>query len=169
MRVLRSRFHRLMRVQSIYLLPQVVSSLVEECQQKMPNETGGILVGRCERGQICVAQIVGPGPKAFHAPTVFRRDGKFAQIELDRLYEESSGQIDYLGEWHSHLWPVGPSPRDRRSMRWVANNPRFDLSNPILIIMQRSRRGVWKPAAFQWIGNELRRSQVEIMPPASHS
>ncbi len=153
-----------MSVRDVRLTSDALTCLVVESRDKAPNESGGILVGRFVGNQLFVPEAVGPGPRAMHAPRAFRRDGKYAQRELDRLYADSGGALDYVGEWHSHLLPMGPSSRDRRSMRWVAENPRYALSRPILIIVQLAAPNGWRPVAFQWVGVRLRRVAVEVGP-----
>jgi integrative and conjugative element protein (TIGR02256 family) len=136
--------------------------MIDDSTQHCPNETGGILVGR-SRGDLSeVMFAVGPGLGAVHRRAHFRRDGNFSQQALDAIYERFAGEYDYLGEWHSHPVTGGPSPRDRESMRWIAQNERFNLDRPLLIICRRTWRQVWKPAGFQWSGGRLVRVPVVI-------
>lgn len=153
-----------MTVKLMHLSCAALDALQRESEGKHPNETGGILVGRFQPDGVLVEYIVGPGPEAMHTRSGFRRDGVYAQRELDRVYGQLAGTVDYVGEWHSHPFPVGPSPRDARSMRWVADNPRYAPENPVLIIMQRIEPHVWRAAGFQWRRRRLERLHVVTAP-----
>lgn len=152
-----------MIVQLAHLTLAALDQLRDESERKLPDETGGILVGRFQSGVLDVERIIGPGPNALHTRSGFRRDGAYAQQALNRLYDQSVGALDYVGEWHSHPYPVGPSPRDWRSMRWIAKNPHYAPKYPLLIIVQRTRAQAWKPVAFQWRTNTLVRLPVTIV------
>jgi integrative and conjugative element protein (TIGR02256 family) len=89
-------------------------------------ETGGILIGRIEGDRVIVAHAVGPGPNAIHEPAKFLRDGDYAQQQLDEYVTMSEAIDDYIGEWHSHPLPVGPSMRDRESMSWISTRPAYN-------------------------------------------
>jgi integrative and conjugative element protein (TIGR02256 family) len=136
--------------------------MIEESARHLPDETGGILVGRIRDDQSEVILAVGPGPGAIHRRAHFRRDGNFSQQELDAIYERFAGEYDYVGEWHSHPVAGGPSPRDRESMRWIAQNERFNLDRPLLILCRRTWRRAWKPVGFQWSSGRLVRVPVVI-------
>ncbi len=140
---------------TLSLTDEATALILGESAARLPNESGGILVGRDGADTIEVVVAVGPGPGAIHRPAYFRRDGDYAQGELDRHYVGSGGRHDYLGEWHSHPHPVGPSGRDRRSMEWIAYNPDYDRAEPILILSQRDRKGTWNLLAFRWTAGQL--------------
>ncbi len=142
-------------VRSLHLTDSAFRAMIEESEQRLPNETGGILVGRMDADRAEVAIVVGPGSGAVHRRDYFRRDGDFSQRELEAIYARFGGQYDYVGEWHSHSLPAGPSPRDRKSMRWVAQNEHYDLDRPLLIVCQRTWRREWKPRGYQWFGGRL--------------
>lgn len=120
----------------------LISSISVEAQQHMleqsvldfPLETGGILVGSRDRNHLHIAYATAAGPLAEHSRVHFRRDGNYTQEVLDTLVGASGGRYDYIGEWHSHPFPQGPSPRDIRAMRWIADNPVYDCPSPVLAL-----------------------------------
>lgn len=148
----------------IVLLPHTLAlSMQVESERYCPNETGGILVGlSLEDDAIEIAMITGPGPAALHQSSGFRRDGAFSQEQLEDFYALHGGRYDYVGEWHSHPKPVGPSPRDRKSMKWIANNTAYRIPNPLLLICEGSRKGSWRIKCYRWEGKALANLPLSI-------
>ena len=131
-----------------------------ESERGLPNETGGVLVGHVDAsGRTVITAMVGPGPQALRTRTRFRRDGAYAQAEVDRLYGESAGRDDYAGEWHSHPVSVGPSVIDRGSMAWIGGNKQYQRARPLLVIMQRAGTQGWRPLSYRWSQGRL----VEVL------
>lgn len=150
-----------MKICVVQFTSVALSDMIEESQKCSPNESGGILIGSFAEGCVFVQYATGAGGQATHGPGFFRRDGLFTQAELNRKFQQSGGRIDYAGEWHSHLRPVGPSQRDLRSMQWVANNPKYALLHPLLVILQRNHLGDWTPFGYQLFNNKLLSVRVE--------
>ena len=111
---------------------QLLSSIIHESRKKYPKETGGILAGHIESGTVEIAFVTGPGPKAVHGRTSFLRDGEYCQKELDKVFEQTNGAIDYLGEWHSHPFDIGPSRRDKDSLSEIAMDAKYAISTPVM-------------------------------------
>lgn len=154
--VANTAFDDLSRSTPLVLHAAIVKTLRLESQRKSPNETGGVLVGYVDGdGRTVVTAVVGPGPNAVHSRSRFRRDGDYAQAEVDRLHHESKGRDDYVGEWHSHPDAGGPSLIDRGSMSWISDNPHYARREPVLLIMERVRTRAWHPRAYQWVAGRL--------------
>lgn len=111
---------------------QLLSFIIHQSRKKYPNETGGILAGYIEGSIVKIAFVTGPGPKAVHARTLFLRDGEYCQKELDKIFEQTNGTTDYLGEWHSHPFDIGPSRRDKDSLREIATDTKYASSTPLM-------------------------------------
>ncbi len=138
------------------LSASIVETLQRACERKAPCETGGVLVGHVDGdGRTVVTAVVGPGPNALHSRNRFQRDGEYTQAEVDRLYHESEGRVDYIGEWHSHPDAGGPSHIDRHAMSWISDDPRYSSREPLLIIMERVRRREWQLRAYRWVQQRL--------------
>ncbi|WP_310569747.1 Mov34/MPN/PAD-1 family protein [Gemmatimonas sp.] len=134
----------------------IEETLRRESERASPNETGGVLVGHADGdGRTVVTAVVGPGPNAVHTRSRFRRDGDYAQSEVDRLHHTSDGRDDYIGEWHSHPDAGGPSYVDRGSMSWISHNPSYGRREPVLLIMERVRKRAWRPRAYRWVEGRL--------------
>ena len=144
-----------------------ISSLAAEAMKQLaaqyvPNETGGILAGWAADEGVIIAHAVGPGPRAKHGPHSFIRDGKYSQDQLDTIYEQSSGQCDYVGEWHSHPVSSPPSPTDRRSMRDISQDPKYQKGEPLLVLCVRNGRDSWLLRAFQHVGEDLQELRIVV-------
>jgi integrative and conjugative element protein (TIGR02256 family) len=135
------------------LLPRAVATQIRrECSAGLPAETGGVLVGVESDEGTRITHVTGPGPRARRTRSRFRRDGAYTQAEVNRTYEESGGRADYVGEWHSHPDPIGPSGIDSGSMEWVSKNARYRRSNPVMILARRTRFRRWKLEGYRWQG-----------------
>lgn len=139
----------------LWLPATIAAAMREEGSRRLPNETGGVLVGYRWGADIVVVAATGPGPRAEHEPTRFRRDGVFTQAEVDRLHEASQGRDDYVAEWHTHPVPCGPSARDRASLEWISANPRYQRATPLMVLCRRTRWRRWRLEAYQWVASGL--------------
>jgi len=125
------------------VLETVELYLREESARAFPNETGGMLVGRLEENCAVITDATGPGPRALHSPSSFRRDGDYSQVVLDNIVVKSDGLNDYIGEWHSHPVHCSPSVKDRDAMRWIANNSNYAAPCPLMALCTRQSTGIW--------------------------
>lgn len=103
-------------------------------------ETGGVLAGQIdESGNLIIANVSGPGPKAIKTENKFERDVEFCQKFLDDLYIESNQKIIYVGEWHSHPSSNNnPSGRDIASLSEIATQGNYLTECPVMIIFSNS-------------------------------
>lgn len=144
------------RRESVEIAHAVLAAMRAEAERGLSNETGGVLVGYREpSGAVIVVHATGPGPKAVHTPIRFQRDGDYAQAEVDRLHAASDGRHDYVGEWHTHPAPIGPSGVDREGMAWISDNPAYGTPEPLLVILQRTHWRGWRPLVYRWSGGHL--------------
>lgn len=125
---------------TVWLRGSVFESMVHEAARAEPDETGGVLMGywSIDRGEVVVTDMIGPGPAAEHNRATFRPDGKFQQIEIERIYTDSGRISTYLGDWHTH--PGGGSllsDRDRATLRSVALDTDARASRPLMAILDR--------------------------------
>jgi len=150
------------------LLEQVaLEQMKGEATRGLPRESGGILIGRFERDIVVVTQAGGPGRQASRGNADFRRDGEHAQRVLDSAVAASGGDVDYVGEWHSHPSDVPASPKDERSMGHISADPDYKRSQPILVVVRRAGTD-WTIDASQFVGQKLRAVPVAITsaPPS---
>ena len=134
--------------------------LMDEIDQWVPLETGGILLGYEDQDNApVVTDLIGPGPRARHLKSGFFPDHLFQVAELDRRVGSSPTTLSYLGEWHSH--PGGAlelSQRDKRVLKRIAGYAPARVRHPIMLIVTESRqRAVW-----QFVGTTRRYFWPEI-------
>lgn len=92
-------------------------------EERLPNETGGILIGGVDHARRCVhiVQALGSPPDSEEWPTMYIRGVKGLEAERKRVVTATDGNLNYLGEWHSH--PRGASTRpsvdDAKVFDWI--------------------------------------------------
>lgn len=135
--------------------------LIAEAKSWYPRETGGVLVGQSVGGRLIVERAVGPGPNATHERAFFQRDQEYSEQQVEELYRQSDGRIDYLGEWHSHSRRQGPSRTDIGSMLQINKDASNNCPFPLLIIVMQHRRR-WTFIAYFPSESELSQISMEI-------
>lgn len=109
------------------LTEQAWRAITRASRRTLPREVGGLLLGYYTRkGPLVVAAPVVPDPRATRIR--YRRDATTAR----RILEEHMGRdrselTGYVGEWHSHPLPVGPSGTDIGSVRALAQAGGHDV------------------------------------------
>lgn len=94
----------------------------------LPREIGGILVGYyAETGPVVTDVCVIPDPRATRIR--YRRNVAAAEMALDRILNaDDSELLGYLGEWHTHPLPLGPSATDIGATRQLALAGGYDVA-----------------------------------------
>lgn len=131
--------------------------ILKESSHECPNETGGMLVGRFGGNRVLIEHATRPGPRAQRLSHRFKRDGDYSQQVLDRIVAESKGERDYIGEWHSHPAQSGPSAQDVAAMSWIANNSRYAIDRPILVLCTCKSVDTWQLSFYLFDGQRLRK------------
>lgn len=116
----------------IELRVDAYETIASETANHLPRETGGILLGYQENGTIVATHalvVEGQGTTT----TRYVRDDVRANRLLKEFLEQRSDEdpTGYIGEWHSHPSPSGPSPVDHAAMRATARVS----SNPIALLV----------------------------------
>ena len=104
----------------------------------LPEETGGVLTGVVDIPAKCLQLVdAAPAPPDSKAgATGFERGTSGVQEYLDWVFEQTRGQVRYVGEWHSHppRIPALPSPTDLSQIDWLATL--FDMDTlPALMLI----------------------------------
>ena len=76
--------------------------MCSEAISRLPLESGGVLLGWRTGEDRVVISVLGPGPQALHGLYRFIPDHTWQISEICRIFHKSTGDIDYLGDWHSH-------------------------------------------------------------------
>lgn len=123
----------------VFIVKTVLGVFRSESRRVGWSETGGPLVGYLSADEaVVVTGAAGPGPRARLGLTNVQIDGEHATAFCDRIYHESKGSLDYIGDWHRHtLWSLKPSKSDEEAMWRVAVSGSCSLTAPISIIYRR--------------------------------
>jgi hypothetical protein len=154
----------------VVLIDEVVKHMFRLCEANRSRETGGILIGSYSRDLATAALVEATTPPAdskfgrdwFHRGT----DGLEALL-FTRWNAEP--RTHYVGEWHFHTANVPwPSQQDKRQMREVARDGRYDCAQPVLVIVSPARKGQWVVNCFVFPAGmapqELRISHAPALP-----
>ena len=107
-------------------------------EPKLPNETGGVLFGVVDIPEKSI-HLVGASPAppdSQESPAGFVRGTEGVAEEIDRIHEQTRGQVRYVGEWHSHPPRAGaqPSATDLVQIDWLS--ALFDMDTlPALMLI----------------------------------
>lgn len=129
--------------------------MARETQAKVSLETGGVLVGFLDSrlDAVVITAASGPGPKAHHGVFTFNRDREFCQDFIDRHAGDSSGVIDFVGEWHKHpeVNP-SPSPTDCSTYRRLSVDKNSHVDRPVVLITGARRvQDAGKPRREEYV------------------
>ncbi len=109
-------------------------------------ERGGAIAGYLGvTGEWVIASVMRPSTRSRAGRSWFERDLYSAQQFVNRLFEESDGVQNYLGEWHTHPseTPVA-SELDYHMLNDLLNNSRLEIDFLIGIILgDTGRLCVW--------------------------
>ncbi len=119
-------------------------SLAQAARHALPRETGGLLLGHfTATGPLVIATPEVPDPRSTRIR--YQRDARMAKRVLDRhMDSDGTGLLGYLGEWHSHPLPVGPSRTDLQAVRALAVDGEHDV---FLLVAALGSRG-WSGQAL---------------------
>jgi integrative and conjugative element protein (TIGR02256 family) len=148
-------------VRRVILAQEAARFAQSNSKELAPNETGGIVIGHLRGDAMVITRVSGPGPRAVHRSDLFIRDGVYVQAVLDETVAETAGRDDYLGEWHSHPFPEGPSVQDHGSLRRISRNLDYGCPSPVLLLCRRRGRN-WRLEAYQWDADHLVRHRLQI-------
>lgn len=105
---------------------QLTTRMAEHRTGKLPNETGGVLIGAYDlvRKIVYVVDTIPSPPDSEEWPTLYIRGKRGLGPQVARIGELTDGQLEYVGEWHSH--PDGcacrPSGDDLKVFSWLTEN-----------------------------------------------
>ena len=116
----------------------LVETLLDLRKARLPNETGGILVGSfdVERRMVYVVDTIPSPLDSQERKTLYIRGADGLHERLDDVQERTLGQLEYVGEWHSH--PDGhecmPSHDDLHVLSWLSSHMDSDGVPGVMMI-----------------------------------
>jgi integrative and conjugative element protein (TIGR02256 family) len=108
-------------------------------QKRLPNETGGVLLGSFDTyRRICsIIDVISSPPDSKEWPTSYIRGCEGLAEKVKAVHTQTLGQINYVGEWHSH--PRGastnPSEDDRKAYGWLVGHMSVESLPAIMMII----------------------------------
>ena len=107
--------------------------------KKLPNETGGVLVGSydMQRKIVYVADCLPSPPDSKEWPTLYIRGCQGLRSQIEKIQRITVNELRYIGEWHSHPPGCGvkPSPDDRQVFDWLSDRMKVDGLPPLMLIV----------------------------------
>ncbi|SIT49344.1 putative 18.8 kDa protein [Paraburkholderia ribeironis] len=140
----------------LWIASTAFDEMLDEAERVYPLETGGVLVGyAADDGDLVVQHVIGPGLSAQHKRQRFHPDHDWQCRRLDEIFEISSGQAVYVGDWHTH--PDG-SPQmswlDKRTLRGIARYREAALARPLMLIGAGGAER-WRWQAHRYSGDRM--------------
>ncbi len=90
---------------------------------KLPNETGGVLLGSfdLDRKIVYVVDTIPSPPDSTEWPMLYIRGCKGLKETVRKIFSDSDGALEYIGEWHSHSTGLStrPSQDDDTVFSWL--------------------------------------------------
>ena len=112
-----------------------IHAFVQDKPDKL--EAGGVLLGRLlnESNDVIIDLVTIPQPNDKRRRYRFFRKHRAHQAIIDKVWKESDGAYNYLGEWHTHpeATPV-PSQIDLKSWQKQMQNAQFEGDSLFFII-----------------------------------
>ena len=122
-----------------HLSPDVVAELSEMAQAARPLETGGILLGWYEHHDIRITDAIAVEDPAATVNVVQPWERSAAAAYMKG--QPAGSPLGYVGEWHSHPGPAGPSPLDMLSFIGIAEA----ANQPLVQVVMALHGNEWRP------------------------
>lgn len=123
----------------IYTDTDVIKRLKQARQNKLPVETGGILLGTFDLPNkvVYIVDFISAPDDSIECPTSFLRGIEGISEKLDSIEKITARNIEYVGEWHSHPKNVSASPSadDKKMFSWINETMQSRGYPPIMLII----------------------------------
>ena len=148
------------------MLRSVLAVIRAEVRLSPKTETGGALVGYLAReGTLVITNACGPGPRADLGRTSVMIDGQHAAAFCTRMYKDSGGRLDYVGDWHRHpAFSLAASEQDIEAMLTIQKAGCCSVPYPVSAIYRSLPE---KLAIYCLVKNQLEKmplSWIDSLP-----
>ncbi|WP_205393039.1 Mov34/MPN/PAD-1 family protein [Xanthomonas hydrangeae] len=96
------------------------------------SEAGGILIGETRPESLAVTEVTTPQTNDRRGRFFFNRQSDGHQQPVQIRWQESGGELDYIGEWHTHP-EVHPSPSFIDKAGWILRS--LKAGRPLLVVI----------------------------------
>ena len=121
---------------------EVLSSIYKFNPINYKHENGGVLLGKFNKKEktYIITNISTTNSEDRKVRYFFIRNKKQAQAIINKYWENSNGEINYLGEWHTHdeEYP-NPSFVDKQLVKQMLNNKNIEIDNVFMIILGKNK------------------------------
>ncbi len=119
---------------------QVLLQQLESLRQsRLPNETGGVLLGSfdLQRRVVYVLQMIASPPDSTEWPMLYIRGCRGLKHRVVATARQTDGMLQYVGEWHSHpdRCSTCPSGDDMKVFTWLTEIMDVDGLPAIMMIV----------------------------------
>lgn len=125
----------------------VMDKLRKARLEKLPKETGGVLIGSfdMEHSVVYVVDALLSPPDSEEQPTGFIRGFHGLKSQVEEIKSSTSEGLQYVGEWHSHPdgYECKPSSDDLNLFGWLADKMFADGLLPLMLIMGGQHQHAW--------------------------
>lgn len=123
------------------ILPDNVVREMSRYYADNTKEVGGILLGRFIEGSVYEVTEIACINSECSTRIHYRRDVKKAQSIINKRWRETLGEINYLGEWHTHpdMCPT-PSATDLKSLSAIMKRVGHVLPVVMLLILGNNNK-----------------------------
>lgn len=123
----------------LVIMPRSLNRLLAYRQlDNFSTEAAGVLIGERRGSHLVVHQISEPGKGDIRSRYFVDRCGPHHQIAVDKAFIDSSGLLQYLGEWHTHP-EDSPSPSSKDFDSWQKNI----VNDEPMILLIVGRKEIW--------------------------
>ena len=124
---------------TLFLDEWLIRKLTSYREMKLPNETGGVLLGVFDTAakKCYLIDTIPSPPDSTEWPTSYMRGCKGLQDAVDEVEAITLGQVGYAGEWHSHprRASVFPSGDDRTAYAWLCDKMNLEGLPAVMLII----------------------------------
>lgn len=110
---------------------------------RLPNETGGVLLGSfdMERRLVYVTDGLPSPSNSREWPTIYIRGTAGLSKEVNRIEQVTQGGLEYVGEWHSHPdgYSAKPSNDDLKALEAISSVMWEDARPAVMFIIGQKR------------------------------
>ena len=106
--------------------------------ERYSHENGGILLGKFnkEENTYIVSNVSTTNFEDKKGRSFFIRSKRQAQLIINKFWKKSKGEINYLGEWHTHnQMNPHPSDIDKKLVKQMLDNKNIEIENVFMIIL----------------------------------
>ena len=132
---------------TIYTYSHLINKIFSYRQNKLPNETGGVLIGSYDmtRKSVYVVDTILSPIDSVEKPKIYIRGTKGLTNKLKSIEYKTANQLEYVGEWHSHPKDYNPNPSndDKKLFQYLKENMQINSLPTLMAIAGSNKKMCW--------------------------